>query len=148
MTAAASCPRIDFFTHALPTGHRPRRTLTKKPSNILLLKVQRGTGIQLTMEVSIENDTKPTDEVNHEKPDLLIAKEETQQDSDLLRLPIWHADKNRDTLTAKQWTAYVQKAKELYNWTDEVTMKCVLNSLMGLALTLFYQLVRISRVAR
>jgi hypothetical protein len=115
---------------------------------MLLLLVQRGTGIQLTMEVPIENNTKPTDEVNHEKPNLLIAKDETQQDTDLLRLPIWHADKNRDTLTAKQWTAYVQKAKELYDWTDEVTMKCVLNSLMGLALTWFYQLVRLSRVAR
>ena len=51
-------------------------------------------------------------------------------------------DDKRDTLTAKQWTAYVEKAKELFHWSDDVTMKCVASSFMGQALTWFYQLVR------
>ncbi len=80
-------------------------------------------------------------ENSNEDIELLVANEEPCEEINMLRLPIWHSDENRDTLTAKQWVAYVQTAKEFFNWTDEVTMKCVANALMGQALSWFYQLV-------
>ncbi len=82
-------------------------------------------------------------EKSNEDIELLVANEESSEDIDMLRLPIWHADENRDTLTAKQWAAYVRTAKEFFNWTDEVTMKCVANALMGQALSWFYKLARL-----
>ena len=46
------------------------------------------------MEVSEEDNLKLPEEVSHEEPELLLAKEESDEDTDLLRLPIWHAGFN------------------------------------------------------
>ena len=41
-----------------------------------------------------EDNLKLPEEVSHEEPELLLAKEESDEDTDLLRLPIWHAGFN------------------------------------------------------
>ena len=116
-------------------------------TSFIAFQLQEGRGVatlllKFTMEISDEDNSKLQGEVQPEEPQLLFAKEESDEDIDFLRLPIWHADDKRDTLTAKQWTAYVQKAKELFHWSDDVTMKCVANALVGQALSWFYKLVR------
>jgi len=54
---------------------------------------------------------------------------------DLSRIPLWSANKEKDSFTAEQWIERIQKARVAGNWTEPATMSYVFNAMRGDALT-------------
>jgi len=53
---------------------------------------------------------------------------------DLSRIPLWSANKEKDSFTAEQWIERIQKARVAGNWTEPATMSYVFNAMRGDAL--------------
>ena len=60
---------------------------------------------------------------------------------ELTRLPLWFGDPNLDILTPEQWIESVQRAKNLLEWDEAMTIANVVNALFGEALQWFLELV-------
>ena len=59
----------------------------------------------------------------------------TQQQVDLYKLPLYHANAKKDLFTAEEWVEHVQRAKDAGTWNDVTTTSYVYNTLREGALT-------------
>ena len=60
-------------------------------------------------------------------------------EEEYLRIPLWYGDKKKDIFNALEWVTFVQRAKDLFNWTNETTMLFVLNALSDGAYDWFHE---------
>jgi len=76
-----------------------------------------------------------------------VIKEQKSQSIDLNErdvveiLALWFGDPKKDVLTAEEWIASIQRAKDQFEWDDDVTMNNVVEVLFGDALLWFLDLV-------
>jgi len=63
------------------------------------------------------------------------------EDGDVTVIASWFGDQKLDVLTAEDWIGSVQRAKDQFEWSDEVTMTNIVNALFGDALAWFLDLV-------
>ena len=68
-----------------------------------------------------------------------------QQQVDLSKLPLYHANSKKDTFTAEEWVERVQRAKDAGVWNDVLTTSYVYNALREGALT-WYRTLKWSNV--
>ena len=68
-----------------------------------------------------------------------------QQQVDLSKLPLYHANSKKDVFTAEEWVERVQRAKDAGNWNDNLTTSYVYNALREGALT-WYRTLKWSNV--